>query len=108
MTIRELRILPPLAIARLGSASEPLDNYTILENEERPLDYRTIVPQETLVVDDPLSSHDSHRRRKTVAAIKELGGRCQQVIVLSHDEFLLRDITADVAADVAPRPPRGP
>ena len=29
MTIRELRILPPLAIGRLGSAPEPLDNYTV-------------------------------------------------------------------------------
>jgi wobble nucleotide-excising tRNase len=46
----------------------------------------------TLVIDDPLSSHDSHRRRETVAAIKELCGRCRQVIVLSHDEFLLREI----------------
>ena len=48
----------------------------------------------TVVVDDPLSSHDTHRRRETVAAIKELccGDRCRQVIVLSHDEFLLREI----------------
>ena len=46
----------------------------------------------TLVVDDPLSSHDTHRRRETVAALKELCGRCQQVIVLSHDQFLLREI----------------
>lgn len=46
----------------------------------------------TLVVDDPLSSHDSHRRRETVNAIKDLCGRCMQVIVLSHDEFLLRDV----------------
>jgi wobble nucleotide-excising tRNase len=46
----------------------------------------------TLVVDDPLSSHDSHRRRETIAAVKELCGRCRQVIVLSHDEFLLREI----------------
>ncbi|OWK33700.1 AAA family ATPase [Sphingomonas dokdonensis] len=46
----------------------------------------------TLVVDDPLSSHDSHRRRETVNAIKDLCGRCLQVIVLSHDEFLLREV----------------
>ena len=46
----------------------------------------------TLVVDDPLSSHDSHRRRETVNAIKDLCSRCVQVIVLSHDEFLLRDV----------------
>lgn len=46
----------------------------------------------TLVIDDPLSSHDSHRRRETVNAIKDLCGRCLQVIVLSHDEFLLREV----------------
>jgi len=46
----------------------------------------------TLVVDDPLSSHDSHRRRETVNAMKDLCGRCLQVIVLSHDEFLLREV----------------
>lgn len=46
----------------------------------------------TLVIDDPLSSHDSHRRRETVNAIKDLCSRCLQVIVLSHDEFLLRDV----------------
>ena len=52
MTIRELRILPPFAIGRLGSAPTPLDNYTIVENEAHPLDFRAIVPQETLVVDE--------------------------------------------------------
>lgn len=56
------------------------------------LDHDGQLCDKTLVVDDPLSSHDSHRRRETVAAIKELCGRCRQVIVLSHDEFLLREI----------------
>jgi hypothetical protein len=28
LTIKELRILPPFAIGRLGSASEPMDNYS--------------------------------------------------------------------------------
>lgn len=51
MSIRELRILPPLAFGRLGSAPEPLDNFTILENDDHPLDFRRIVPQETLRVD---------------------------------------------------------
>ena len=27
--IRELRILPPLAVGRLGAAAEPMDNYTV-------------------------------------------------------------------------------
>ncbi|MGE3873600.1 MAG: hypothetical protein AB7F74_11655 [Parvibaculaceae bacterium] len=49
--IKELRILPPFAIARLGSAPDPLDNYTIAADKEGPLGYRAIVPAETLIVD---------------------------------------------------------
>ena len=52
MTIRELRILPPFAIGRLGSAPAPLDNFTMVESQEHPLDYRAIVPQETLTVNE--------------------------------------------------------
>ena len=52
MTISELRILPPFAIGRLGSAKEPLDNYTIENNPDEPLGYRRIVCAETLTVDE--------------------------------------------------------
>ena len=52
MTIRELRILPPFAIGRLGSAPEPLDNYTIANDPENPLGFRQIVGAPTLVVDE--------------------------------------------------------
>jgi hypothetical protein len=55
MVIKELRILPPLAFARLGSAAEPLDNYTVevVEDPVDPLDnYRQIKPAATLVVDE--------------------------------------------------------
>ena len=48
--------------------------------------------QKVVVIDDPLASHDSHRRGKTVEAIKQLCGCCLQLIVLSHDEYFLRDI----------------
>jgi hypothetical protein len=53
-TIKELRILPPFAIARLGSADDPMDNYTIEldapANQDRPLGYRALKPLETLIV----------------------------------------------------------
>ncbi len=52
MTIRELRILPPLAIGRLGSADEPMDNYILEENPDQPLEFRHIQPTETLVVNE--------------------------------------------------------
>ncbi|MDB5579860.1 MAG: hypothetical protein JWR80_5036 [Bradyrhizobium sp.] len=49
MTILEIRILPPLAVARLGSSSEPLENYEL--EVDQPLDHRRIRPAETLRVD---------------------------------------------------------
>jgi hypothetical protein len=52
MKILALHILPPFAIGRLGSAPEPVDNYTIEENPEHPLDFRTIKGAETLIVDE--------------------------------------------------------
>jgi hypothetical protein len=52
MKIRELRILPPFAIGRLGSAKEPLDNYTINDDPNQPLGYRKITPAKTLKVDE--------------------------------------------------------
>src|SRR5438309_1135852 len=51
MTITELRILPPLAIGRLGAASRPMDNYEARIDPQNPLAYRTLVPAETLDVD---------------------------------------------------------
>lgn len=52
MTIRELRILPPLAIARLGAADRPLDNYDVDVDPNDPLGYRRLRPAETLEIDD--------------------------------------------------------
>src|SRR5437016_4991798 len=49
--ITELRILPPLAISRLGSSPNPLENYN-LELSTNPLGFRQIAPAETLAVDD--------------------------------------------------------
>lgn len=51
MAILDLRILPPIAIGRLGSSATPLEAYSLDISEKAPLDYRTICPQETLVVD---------------------------------------------------------
>ena len=60
-TIKALRILPPLAIGRLGSADEPLDNYTIEVDDKATLGFRRIVPAETLLV-SPFSGEISATR----------------------------------------------
>lgn len=52
MTIREIRILPSLAIGRLGSGETPQDNFTIVSDPKKPLGFREIVPLPTLVVDE--------------------------------------------------------
>ena len=51
MKIKALRILPPIAIGRLGSASEPLVNYEIEEDPQHPLDFHRIKGATTFVVD---------------------------------------------------------
>ncbi len=48
MSIRELRILPPLAIGRLGGAPDPVDNYDLELSADDPLAARRIRPAETL------------------------------------------------------------
>jgi hypothetical protein len=48
--IKELRILPPLAIARFGSSPVPLENYETQIVD--PLGFRKIVSAPTLIVDD--------------------------------------------------------
>ncbi len=60
-----------------------------------------------VVIDDPISSLDDHRTLATAQEIRNLVGRAQQVIVLSHDRpFLCRlweaaDATVRVALEVA-------
>lgn len=56
------------------------------------LDHDGELDKKVVVFDDPLGSHDSHRRGKTVEAVKELTSRCVQLILLSHDEYFLRDV----------------
>lgn len=50
MSILEIRILPPLAIGRLGAAAEPLEAFDLEKDAENPLDYRRIVPRPSLEV----------------------------------------------------------
>ena len=48
--IKELRILPSLAIGRLGSSPEPMQNYTLEVEPDK--DYRQIKSAETLIVNE--------------------------------------------------------
>jgi len=48
------------------------------------------IGQKTIVLDDPLSSLDGHRKAQTRQEILRLVGQAQQTIVLSHDPYFLR------------------
>ncbi|NVZ69386.1 hypothetical protein [Pseudomonas costantinii] len=51
MPILELRILPPLAVGRLGASEQPLEAFELQTDPANPLDFRRIVPCESLEVD---------------------------------------------------------
>jgi hypothetical protein len=53
MAITELRILPPLAIGRLGASANPLENYEF-SAPPTPIGLPTIQPAETLYVDSAI------------------------------------------------------
>lgn len=80
MTIKQLRILPPFAIGRLGSAYQPMDNYTfdpdIAPDAETPLGYRQLKALPTLVVNE--SSGEIEERPPAPLEFKQ-GGRIRPV-----------------------------
>ncbi|WP_211092211.1 hypothetical protein [Chitinophaga eiseniae] len=51
MKITEIRILPPFAVARLGSSTVPVAAYDLEIPVDQPLGFRKIVPQPTFYVD---------------------------------------------------------
>jgi hypothetical protein len=61
MTIRQLRILPPLAIGRLGSSPTPMDNYSVEDDPEHPLGYRLLKAEDTLMVDGDGEIRRTHK-----------------------------------------------
>lgn len=85
-SLAEIRILPPLAIARLGSAAEPVNNYDLEVSADQPFGFRAIVEAPTLVVDEatgaiaareyrPVTFKDGDGRIRPVAPFLELWGR---------------------------------
>lgn len=51
-----------------------------------------------LFFDDPLSSLDTNRRTYTIGIIKSLFQQLKQVVVLSHNEYFLHEVSKDIAA----------
>jgi hypothetical protein len=77
MAIVALRVLPPIAIGRLGSAEQPLEAFDLEVPRDRPLDYRRIVPRESFRV-DPASGAASRYTPDSIR-FKESDGRIRPV-----------------------------
>ena len=56
-----------------------------------------------VVLDDPMSSLDKHRRRQTIFEMRTLLPTVAQIIVMSHDEYFLFDVYDRVAPRDAQR-----
>lgn len=90
MPILELRILPPLAIGRLGAAAEPLEAFDLETDPARPLDYRRIVPRPSFEVDqasgrivreyvpDKIRFKDNDKKIRPVAPFLEVYARTSE------------------------------
>jgi hypothetical protein len=102
LTIKQLRILPPFAIGRLGSASDPMDNYTFdLDiNPEDPLGYRELKPQPTLIVNE--NSGEIEDQRTPRKLVFKQGGRIRpvapflEVYAITDTDELLQPLTTDL------------
>lgn len=57
------------------------------------LDIDPNIQNKILIFDDPLSSLDTNRRTYTIGIIKSLFQRLKQVVVLSHNEFFLHEVS---------------
>jgi hypothetical protein len=94
MTIRALRILPPLAIARLGSSPEPLENYDVRVVEGDPLGFRKLVPAATLKVDARSGAITGNAAPRSIR-FKDSGGRVKPTA-----PFL--EVWADTGGELVP------
>jgi len=81
MTIKEIRLLPPLAFARFGSAPEPQDNYTLQVEKNNPLGFRRIIPADTLIVadDGTVSIRKANPKAKPARIFRDRNGRIRPV-----------------------------
>ncbi|CAN5127777.1 AAA family ATPase [soil metagenome] len=50
------------------------------------------IANKTLVIDDPVSSFDAGRSKRTISALLRIQSDAEQLIVLSHDKFFLRSL----------------
>lgn len=105
--VREIRILPPLAIGRFGSSSEPMHNYEAVITPGTG--YRELRPAETLML-NPSTGEIIAKQTPTGVRFKDGAGRVKpvcpflEVWARFNDEAELRPLTLSELADLQ----RGP
>jgi hypothetical protein len=74
--VKEIRLLPPLAIGRFGDSAEPMHNYEAVIND--PTGFRDLVPADTLVV-DPTNGQIAQKFKPPAVTFKDGVGRIKPV-----------------------------
>src|SRR5271166_881931 len=110
MTVTELRILPPLAIARLGSSPTALEAYELEGNREDPLDYRKVKGRPTLIV-DPESGAIAASYTPHTIRFRDDGNKVRPVapfleVYARTSDAILEPLTADLLAANGANPGR--
>lgn len=57
-----------------------------------------------VVIDDPMCSLDANRKRHTRAVLKEIYTKAEQLVLLCHDLYFMRDMRNDLTGDGKPSP----
>lgn len=83
MKITDIRILPPVAVGRLGASEKPLEAFDLVSEQGKPLQYRRIEAKESLSV-DPISGEATlykpdHIRFKDATDLKDTKGTVRPV-----------------------------
>lgn len=103
----ELRSKP---VALVSNGAGPSFRTTMSEADKRTLAFAFFLARldrdpslssKIVVLDDPMSSMDTGRRKESVSQSCSLAARCAQLIVLSHDPYFLRMIRKEISRPTA-------
>lgn len=83
----------------------PSFSTTLSEGDKRTLAFaffiastlsNTNIARQVVIIDDPMCSLDLNRKRHTRTVLKQLFDKANQLIVLAHDLFFIRDLRDDL------------
>lgn len=55
-----------------------------------------------VVIDDPMCSLDINRKTQTIGILKSISGKAEQIVILAHDPFFIRDLRDNLTTKGAP------